>query len=817
MRATRSSAGWLASWLLMAAALTASDSAAWVPVPVADDPLVRMPGTQPADQVTLQPAGSCLGGCHDAYDENIEPGFNWMGSMMAQAMRDPIFWAAVTVAAQDSIWAVGTPNAADLCLRCHTPAGWLGGRSDPTNGSAFTGSDFEGITCDFCHRMTDPFFEDTYAGLREGNDWLGYWDETGMSATPAQAAADATVAIDRIESATLALFNGNLAYTNSQPTLPSWTENGGGQYFVSPSGERRGPFADAVAIHGTRYSRYHKSRNFCGTCHDVSNAVLANLPFAGTPPGDGNTVLPSEEQPAHSYGHIERTFSEFMLSDYGRDGGAVGIGPFSPAEMGTSRPGSAIATCQDCHMADRAGRACEQTTSVDRPSESVEHPQSAQPFHDLTGANMWVPYLLASSIPGSPNYDAANEALLAQGPNLLTLDLTQGIPMEPAALLAGIERALTNLQNAAAITELSYDSSSGAVSFRIQNQTGHKLISGYPEGRRMFVNVRVYQGIDVVHEVNPYDEQAATLRGLDLNESPSSPALAPAEVHVDELVYEVRSSSSLTGENHTFHIALATAREKDNRIPPLGFRIGEAAARLIDPVWNGVPAPDYFTAEEYAGGYDAITLDVPVGADAVEVRLFYQTTSREYVEFLRDEIDGTASTLSSPTPSGETNAYVAQSDPFFAKLAAWGATIWQLWDLNRDVPGAAPVLMAQALVGEMCSTVPDGQACDDADPCTRLDKCAAGVCVGTAKSCDAEECQVPACEPSSGDCLQTPAPDGTPCAAGVCGGGVCGPVPPPEEDDGCGCRIVAPGTTPPWLALLLAGLAVALRRRRSRP
>jgi len=35
--------------------------------------------------------------------------------------------------------------------------GWLGGRSDPTNTTALTGSDFEGVTCDFCHRSVDPF------------------------------------------------------------------------------------------------------------------------------------------------------------------------------------------------------------------------------------------------------------------------------------------------------------------------------------------------------------------------------------------------------------------------------------------------------------------------------------------------------------------------------------------------------------------------------------------------------------------------------------------------------------------------------------
>ena len=101
---------------------------AWNPVPVEDDPLVRMPGTQPG-QATLESSNRCLN-CHAGYNSEVEPGFNWKGSMMAQSARDFLFWSCFTVSAQDSIWAVGTPNATDICERCHFPKGWLEGRSD---------------------------------------------------------------------------------------------------------------------------------------------------------------------------------------------------------------------------------------------------------------------------------------------------------------------------------------------------------------------------------------------------------------------------------------------------------------------------------------------------------------------------------------------------------------------------------------------------------------------------------------------------------------------------------------------------------------
>jgi hypothetical protein len=128
-----------------------------------------MPGTQPSDGVSLEAPNRCLN-CHAGYDGAVEPGFQWQGSMMAQAARDPFFWAAMTVAAQDAIWLLGNPNATDLCLRCHMPAGWLEGRSDPTNAENMSASDFDGVQCDFCHRMYDPFFDDTFAGVRERAD-----------------------------------------------------------------------------------------------------------------------------------------------------------------------------------------------------------------------------------------------------------------------------------------------------------------------------------------------------------------------------------------------------------------------------------------------------------------------------------------------------------------------------------------------------------------------------------------------------------------------------------------------------------------------
>jgi hypothetical protein len=57
---------------------------------------------------------------------------------------------------------------------------------------------------------------------------------------------------------------------------------------------------------------------------------------------------------------------------------------------------------------------------------------------------------------------------------------------------------------AATIKNLAY--SGGNVSFTVQNNSAHKLISGFPKGRRMFVNIQAKDAAgNVIYEVNPYD------------------------------------------------------------------------------------------------------------------------------------------------------------------------------------------------------------------------------------------------------------------------------------------------------------------------
>jgi hypothetical protein len=110
---------------------------------------IQQAGTQPNEVSNLESPDRC-DNCHGGYNQSVEPAFNWRGSMMANAGRDPIFWATLAIAEQDF------DGAGDLCIRCHSAGGWYGGRSTPTDGSALTAGDSDGVDCDTCHKMTNP-------------------------------------------------------------------------------------------------------------------------------------------------------------------------------------------------------------------------------------------------------------------------------------------------------------------------------------------------------------------------------------------------------------------------------------------------------------------------------------------------------------------------------------------------------------------------------------------------------------------------------------------------------------------------------------
>ncbi len=521
-----------------------------------------LPGTQPLQPLftPIMQSFDCIL-CHGGFDRtrppiplDVEPYRNWAGSMMGQATRDPVFWAALTVANQDA------GSGGDLCLRCHTPGGWLDGRSTPTDGSAlihhFT-ADFDGVTCHACHRMVDP---------------LG-----GAGSPPEDVAV-----LDELETL---LFGLGL-------DLPS--EPGSGNYIMDPMDRRRGPF-DLTALpppHFWLESPFHQESALCGTCHDVSNPLYVRQ-LDGTYIGLNDLDSPHPTMDKFDMFPVERTYSEWASSQFAA-GGVQMNGRF-----GGAHPTGIMETCQDCHMPDQGT-----FPGCRVPGYEAGHP--GMPAHFFNGANNWVLKAVDDLYTdGDPIPPALGDPVFEDESTGLTMDNIDD----------SIARAEQMLRDASDL-ELSVVGSDLKV--RVINMCGHKLPTGYSAGRRMWLNVMFLDANDqLVLEHGAYDSGTGVL--------------TTGDTKVYEAVFGLDAAAAAkTGlpAGPSFHFILNNTVIFDNRIPPIGFTNAAFEAVQAAPV-----------GYVYADGqnYDDTLFAVPVGAAKAVVTLYFQLTSKEYIDFLRDE------------------------------------------------------------------------------------------------------------------------------------------------------------------------------------
>jgi hypothetical protein len=483
-----------------------------------------LPGSQVGQSGNIETPDRC-DNCHGGYDQAVEPAFNWRGSMMSQAARDPLFFACLAIANQDA------PDVGDLCLRCHTPDGWLNGRCEPTDGSALNNNDRQGVQCDFCHKMVKP---------------------TALGINP--------YPLDGIY--TSQTYPQDQSYLGTINPIPGYSGNG--MYVADANNAKRGPFTDAVGRHQMFYSPFHSTSDHCGTCHDVSNPqftrVNINSPYLYN---DENTPAPSYELSLLL--PVERTYSEWKVSSFNGTGGK---------------------SCQDCHMKDVTGKGAKLKDAPVRTN---------LPLHDMTGGNTFTPNMVKTQSAAEIN---------------------------PAALDAGVIRARNNLQTAATL-ELTVNSTKTTATVKVTNNTGHKLPSGYPEGRRIWINLKASKADNtLLKEYGVYDQNEAHLYGEDTKVYEIHPGIST------EWAQTLASLGKNIPAGPSFHFVLNDMVCSDNRIPPAGATILE----LIDAQ---SPIVGYSYADNQ--NWDITTFALPAGTEKVEARLFYQTTTREYVEFLRDE------------------------------------------------------------------------------------------------------------------------------------------------------------------------------------
>ena len=172
-----------------------------------------------------------------------------------------------------------------------------------------------------------------------------------------------------------------------------------------------------------------------------------------------------------------------------------------------------------------------------------------------------------------------------------------------------------------------------AVQVKVTNQTGHKLPTGYPEGRRMWLHVTARDGTNTPFwESGAYDPATGVLT-------------ADAAVKIYRADQGIWNRNGTNACDHTdalqnpiFHFAANNCIALDNRIPPLGFRGGTDLE--VRPV--GYVYPETAPGSGVLVNYDVTSYSIPVPEGAVspitvQAELRYQTTSKEYVEFQRDQ------------------------------------------------------------------------------------------------------------------------------------------------------------------------------------
>ncbi len=340
---------------------------------------------------------------------------------------------------------------------------------------------------------------------------------------------------------------------------------------------RRGPYdysgGESPPPHQWAFSDYHVDSDICGTCHNITSPLLNLIDQDGV-----DTGLPFP---------IERTFKEWQQSDF-------------------AQPGAGSQTCQGCHMPDP------ETPDPVFACVFLENDRSDDmAVHQFAGGNTWVPAILRDEYPNLGRTEEFN-ATIAWAEEMLTNRSAEIELIAPAETVPG--EALD-------------------VAVRVTNLSGHKLPTGYTEGRRMWIHLeaRDAEG-DVIWESGAYDPATGDLDHDDqVKIYQSKPGIWDANG-----TGECDMTDGLGRE--TFHFVLNNCYVSDNRIPPLGFTGGDD----IETMPVGYTYPETSPGSGILVNFDVTDYAIPVPALAslpltVEATLRYQTASKEYIEFLRNE------------------------------------------------------------------------------------------------------------------------------------------------------------------------------------
>ncbi|MHC1742078.1 MAG: fibronectin type III domain-containing protein [Syntrophobacteraceae bacterium] len=641
--------------------------------------------TFPAPYNIFEFVVTCMA-CHGGLiDQSAGHGANWAGSNMASATRDPIFRANQLIVNHSLKRAGAGDGAGNLCFRCHSPNGWLSGRFDPKLGAAADGSDIiqsivlstdnEGVQCEQCHRAVgavtmqrldlnpadpvwnmlsglydwphagNPFPQGPTFGNPFGDATLQYHD--GMSYG---AKYGGNVELSFSDSPLSGFYTGQTYGTYPfwftgfiqppPPGMPSTNDLGdvlawnpdGSLSFVFEAGVTPDALWGAVSPeHSTRENLFVKSPEFCGSCHDV-------------------TV------PVQDHGMPEqRTYTEWKYSQFSANG----------------------TRCQDCHMPTMKHEFTDNALvsfNVDPtvggwyPYARDRNAYGGTAFHKFAGANRDLPKVMKVLYPeidleviGAPT---------GHDPVVFPGMLTDRGPMFDRH----IRNTHISLRDAvsAQITSGPTETTPGMyqVTVRVTNNAGHKVPSGYPDGRRMWISLVVKDPVqNVVYRSGHYDPATAqlyndaTMAGLTRALSTQIDATTGNKV----MIYE-RKTGTANGDG-TFNMSFSLLNEQilfDNRIPPAGFTYADYSvngAKFMTYTGTESAAVPSEIASRYPEGqnWDEVTytFNAPPGSVlSARAEVLHQTLPREFMEHLKislNALEDDPAIGATPRPQGGPN------------------------------------------------------------------------------------------------------------------------------------------------------------------
>lgn len=529
--------------------------------------------------------------------------------------------------------------------------------------------------------------------------------------------------------------------------------NGLGGYFMM----QEDPVFSNFQIRPT--DNFQRDPFLCGTCHDVTNPLIKEQNTA-LAPRNVDVSGPYGTYGA-AYNHpIERTFTEWYWSDHGPGGGAGG------------------GHCERCHL-----------------------PMVFQ------GAQTWMIEGL-DTLWGEVDRKWLEAPYFYNNPSIT--------PSRSVAYIEAAQRSrdlLGSTSDAADVTieqATKDENGTATVTVRITNEAGHKLPTGFAEGRQMWIHITALDGagnpvFESGYRKEFIDTHGDTIQGLARKEEKvygSATSLAePIKVYEHVSLAKNYDPFNLNGWNildytqgdpfdgtleytpdgtvshfdKEFHFVLLNYVEKDNRIPPRGWIPEAYAADGAFVVDDSMPDYDrYIDDNGNPVNYDdtSYTFDASnaVGDIDVTVEVFYQTFNEHYMEFL-DNVD---TELMERAGGRNRDAPCRNDNPrdgayYGCNFDTWGDILYDIWktanygqpaqvgntatDIIRD---GGSVCYPTGDLEDYCNGIDDD--CDgsiDEDYPSTPTECGVGECYSTGDMICSGDAPVDTCtpgKPSVEDC-----------------------------------------------------------------